>query len=325
MMMSTSLRTTAHTPPTILLMIQSHKGQTLAVVAHLRTPALFWSSNLKPFAIKGFTSPVGPTVEIPESALQAFQLFFSSDLLQTIVEESNRYAKQVAETGLYKVSGEMTMADLQAYLGLMAINHLPSVEDYWRRDPLLHYAPIADRIPRDRFRELSRFLHFVDSETLLPPGSPGYDRLGKIRPLIRHLSGKFAERYHPHREVAVDEAMIKFQGRSALKQYMPMKPTKRGIKVWVLGDSHNGYFSRFEVYIGRDGSSSEKGLGARVVRSLTEDLKGRNRHVFFDTSAQLLHDLEKDGIYACGTARKDRKGFPPALKEAKLHKRLAYI
>ena len=46
------------------------------------------------------------------------------------------------------------------------------------------------------------------------------------------------------RFTAVDEAMIKFQGRSSLKQYMAMKPIKRGIKVW---DSCNGYFSKFDL------------------------------------------------------------------------------
>jgi hypothetical protein len=60
--------------------------------------------------------------------------------------------------------------------------------------------------------------------------------------------------------------MIKFQGRSALKHYMPMKPTKRGIKVWVLGDSNNGYFSRFQVYIGKQ-ETREIGLGAHVVKT----------------------------------------------------------
>ena len=64
-----------------------------------------------------------------------------------------------------------------------------------------------------------------------------HDQLGKVQPLINHLSNKFAEVYEPSREVAVDETMIKFQGRSSLKQYMPMKPIKHGIKVWVLGDS----------------------------------------------------------------------------------------
>ena len=141
--------------------------------------------------------------------------------------------------------------------------------------------------------------------------------------MIDHLSSKFASTYTPHCETAVDEAMTKFQGRSSLKQYMPMKPVKRGIKVWVLGDSHNGYFSRFDIYTGK-GASPEKGLGARVVKSLTEPLKNKFHHVYFDnffTSEQLLTDLEKDGIYGCGTARKDRRGFPDALKKPKLKER----
>ena len=32
----------------------------------------------------------------------------------------------------------------------------------------------------------------------------------------------------------MDEAMIKFQGRSSLKQYVPFKPVKRGIKCGSL-------------------------------------------------------------------------------------------
>jgi hypothetical protein len=38
----------------------------------------------------------------------------------------------------------------------------------------------------------------------------------------------------PGRELAVDEAMIGFKGRFILKQYLPGKPTKWGIKAWVL-------------------------------------------------------------------------------------------
>ena len=69
--------------------------------------------------------------------------------------------------------------------------------------------------------------------------------------------------------------MIKFQGRSSLKQYMPMKPTERGIKVWVRADSKNGYFSQFEMYTGKKKGAVEHQLGTRVVKDLTEDLKGK--------------------------------------------------
>ena len=59
------------------------------------------------------------------------------------------------------------MQELKAFLRfhiLMGINHLPFLEDYWRQDPLLHYAPITDRITPDRFFELSRYLHFANSD-----------------------------------------------------------------------------------------------------------------------------------------------------------------
>ena len=106
-------------------------------------------------------------------------------------------------------------------------------------------------------------------------------------------------------------------------EYVPKKPIKRGIKVWVLADSDNGYFHNLQVYTGKE-ESAEKGLGARVVKDLTRPIKKKHHNVFFDnffTSVKLLEDLEKDGVYACGTARIDRKGFPPSLKKMKLTKR----
>ena len=80
----------------------------------------------------------------------------------------------------------------------------------------------------------------MDNDTLEPPTSPNYDKLGKVRPVLTYLQARFSEVYTPGRELAVDEVMIKFQGRSSLKQYMPQKPIKRGIKVWVLADREEG-------------------------------------------------------------------------------------
>ena len=72
--------------------------------------------------------------------------------------------------------------------------------------------------------------------------------------------------YNPHRQVSIDEAMVGFKGRNSLKQYMPMKPTKRGYKIWCLCDSNNGYLSNFEVYTGASAINvrDEGGLGRRL-------------------------------------------------------------
>ena len=88
------------------------------------------------------------------------------------------------------------------------------------------------------------------------------------------LRNRFADVWNPDKNISIDEAMIPFKGRSSLKQYMPMKPIKRGIKVWVRADANNGYVLAFEVYTGRKGNTTEKGLGAMVVKGLTEQLHG---------------------------------------------------
>ena len=115
--------------------------------------------------------------------------------------------------------------------------------------------------------------------------------------------------------------MIPFKGRSALKQYLPMKPIKRGFKVWVRADSINGYVCDFEVYTGKDGENVETNLGPKVVKKLSRALIGGNYHVYFDnffSSVKLFEELLVDGIYACGTFRADRKGIPKAIKDTKL-------
>ena len=70
------------------------------------------------------------------------------------------------------------------------------------------------------------------------------------------------------KHVSIDEAMIPFKGRSALKQYLPLKPIKRGFKVWVLADSVTGYASKFEVYTGKKGNAVEEKLGEEAIKSL---------------------------------------------------------
>ena len=168
---------------------------------------------------------------------------------------------------------KVSIEELRAYFGfrtLMGIVTEPALDDYWRRDEL-HYGPIADRISRQRFRDIHRYLHFEDNSHLPQCGEAGYDRLGKVRTIMEKVQEKLFVLYRPHCENAIDEAMIPFQGRSTLKQYMPAKPVKRGIKVWCRADSHNGYMCEFQVYTGKSGEA-EGGLGKRVVLDLTREL-----------------------------------------------------
>ena len=119
-----------------------------------------WSELIAPVMIQPFTSRVGPTIAIPNSPLEVFKLFFTADLQQKIVDETNHYAKQVMGDVQYSSWMTITREKLKAFIGfliLVKINLLPSIDDYWSKDPLLRYSPISNRIPRWRFREMSQY------------------------------------------------------------------------------------------------------------------------------------------------------------------------
>ena len=103
-----------------------------------------------------------------------------------------------------------------------------------------------------------------------------------------------------------------------MKQYLPKKPIKRGFKIWVRADGHNGYVCEFECYTGRKGDTTEVGLGGSVVTRLTRDLVGKSCHIFVDSffsSVTLYHRLLSDNIYCTGTLLSNRRNFPPDLKD----------
>lgn len=123
--------------------------------------------------------------------------------------------------------------------------------------------------------------------------------------------------------MSIDESMIKFKGRSSLKQYMPLKPIKRGYKVWTRADE-TGYICEFQIYTGRNRDCAEKNLATRVVKDLTTTITGHNHKVFFDnffSSVELVKDLQGQKIQACGTICKDRKHLPSRVVQKNLKHR----
>nr|CAI5825983.1 unnamed protein product [Callosobruchus analis] len=155
----------------------------------------------------------------------------------------------------------------------MGVKRLPSYKDYWS----------------------VQNIHLNDNTLEPKKVDLKYDKLYKVRPMPDSLSETDVTFYKPSRCQAIDESMIRFKGRISFRQYsMPMKPIKRGYKMW------------------------------RVVYDLTRDLVGKHREVYMDNffnSVLLQFSLQKDNIYSCGTARKDRKWFPKDFVDDKNLKR----
>ena len=108
--------------------------------------------------------------------------------------------------------------------------------------------------------------------------------------------------------------MIPFKGRLAFKQYMKDKPTKWGIKVFVLADATNGYIKSFQVYTGkRVESRNDVDLCTKAVLDLLADYKHFGLHVYmgnYYSSPNLFFALHNQEINAVGTIRPTRRAYP---------------
>lgn len=275
--------------------------------------------------VSNYTAPANFSEEygccnIPEEVnlpIEVFSTLFPNTFFEHIVHETNLYATQ-ATTSSGKPFHATNIGEIKIFFAiniLMGIKHLPSYRDFWSTKLELRDSYISSLMPRVRFDWLLGNLHLNDNILQPKRGDPGYDKLYKVRPLLKLLSETFSKYYKPSKSVSVDESMIKFKGRVSFRQYMPNKPIKRGYKVWVRASS-SGYIDHFQIYTGKVDNISEKNLGPRVVMDLTRSLVNKHHHVFMDnyfTSLPLLRQLRSENIYACGTIRKNRKGLPTDL------------
>ena len=287
-----------------------------------------WSKNFTtPNVTKVFSDDAGPFIYLPPDAdeIAYFDQLFPETLWNLILTETKRYANDKN-----RADDNLSIAELKAFIGLvlaMGIHELPRFKNYWSHHWVLSVPQFAQVMTRERFWYLWSNLHLVNNANCVPATDPDHDRLFKVRPLMSKLQETFAEHYCPGQNIAVDESMVRFKGRCTMKQYMPLKPIKRGFKIWCAACSCCGYVVSFQMYTGREkNSTAEKGLAHRVVTDLVVPLLAhKNRTVYMDnffTSLPLFTELEKNGTYACGTYRTNRSGFPKELTDKPMLKNL---
>ncbi|KAJ8409212.1 hypothetical protein AAFF_G00242330 [Aldrovandia affinis] len=234
-----------------------------------------------------------------------FKQFFSEDILEVIVEQSNLYAIQ-CDT---KKPLKLTTKELEQFLGTvvyMSLFGLPSTRMFWNKT--CRVSQVADTMTLNRWEAIKKSLHFSNNEERQEENN---DPLHKIRPLVTHLTSKLMS-IPMGEKLAVDEQMVPFKGKSRLKQYLPLKPKKWGYKILVLAGS-DGIPHNLEIYTGRavhPPELADVGASGNVVLRLAQPIpKQKNYKLFFDnwfTSVPLVLTLAQHGIHCTGTVRGNR-------------------
>ena len=191
-----------------------------------------------------------------------FSLMVPESLLQTICEQTILYSQQyVTSNDISRRSRvqqwlrhEHDVKELKKFLAciiVMGVINYPAMEDWWCTSWPYATRSISSIMSRDRFSLFLRFLHLNDNTQYIPKGQPGHDPLFKVRPFLDPLLSNFKSNYSAHREISIDEQMIGFKGRLHFIQYLPKKPTRWGMKAFVLADSHDGYVLKWKLYTGK--------------------------------------------------------------------------
>ena len=273
-----------------------------------------------------FPADFNPTME-----QDFFQLFFTPAMLNEIVENTNGYAAvhilskptyQSAD-GSWEHTSSGELKKLLAVMFYMGIVKLPAMKHYWSAASLFHGTWARAMIPLyTRFRALLTFLDIADYAKEDP------DKLRRIRKFYDHFRNRCQALFQPHKNVSIDERMVKSKARFSFKQYIKNKPVKFGFKVFALCDSATSYLVNFKIYTGRDNAQqSETGLASSVVKELISPYTNQGYHLFTDniySSPTLFIDLrDNHKTYAVGTCQINRKGFSEKLKDAKQYQKKA--
>lgn len=265
------------------------------------------------------------------SPLQLFQLFFTGSVVDTIVKNTNSFARMRSEAGKRFLWLPLKAEELYSYIALviyMGLLGAKNIIDYWSGKEIYRLPFPKSVMSRSRFQAISWNLHLCDpeddQENSRKKGTQAYDRLFKIKPLYNDIVSACKTYFHPDRQLAVDERMVASRARIGIKQYLKDKPTKWGYKLYVLADSACGFTWNFFVYEGKSSLATGKGLSYDSVMQLLDlSLLGKGYQLFMDnfyTSPCLFMDLLAKKTLACGTIRTNRRGFP-RTKENDLSRR----
>ncbi|XP_023233249.1 uncharacterized protein LOC111632961 [Centruroides sculpturatus] len=209
------------------------------------------------------------------------------------------------------------VCEVKAFIGIlfacavMKLNKV-NVRDIWTSDGF-GIEIIKPVMSEKRFNFLIRALRFDDKTTR--NDCHNTDKLAAVRDIFEKFVTNCQKNYCPSEYLTIDKMLEAFRGRCQLRQYIPSKPSKYGIKIFALTDSRTFYSSNLEVYAGvqLQGQYFISNSPKDVVLRLCKPVAGSGRNITFDnwfTSYELALKLLDIKLMSVGTLKKNKREIP---------------
>ena len=272
--------------------------------------------------------PKYPTVnETPKynakdwTPVEMFELFFDDEILELLVVQSMLYAKQNGNHSFVTDPEEMRV--VRGILLLSGYNRLPRRRMYWEQCSDVRNTAAADAMPRNRFDECLRSLHFADNQNLTAD-----DRYAKVRFIFSMLNEKWSNHFSNENYLSINESMVPYYGRHGLKQHIHGNAIRFGYRYMVWSwCTTEGYLIHAEPYqgAGTNDKIEDLGMGGSVVSDLISELPNTNNYcLFFDnlfTSLPLMKHFNERDYSGTGTIRGNREEGAPLTEPALMKKK----
>lgn len=268
---------------------------------------------------------------LPASPLGVFEQLCPRNIVDQWATWTNIRARQECKLGDRWVptnSSEIyLLLGILLYLGL---HKAPTVKSYWETGDGATRHPFTRYMSRNRFDYLHRWVSPWDTRN---PTSNPFERVQSWSTVLQARSMQW---WVPGSELSVDEAMVRFAGRSIYTVHLPSKPIPIGLKVWCIaqagfmigwfwhakGEGPLGCLDALPPAMHAEYHSLAKSQA--VVFALLSKLPRvppsiYGYHVYMDnlfSTAQLFSLLLRYGIRATGTARPS-EGMSKRIREIK--------
>ena len=288
------------------------------IIAKQKNNISGWGHSIKKINYSVFEGLNQMKVPTPKTVKGFLNLFLTKEFFMFLEKRVNERIKR-DETLNNKIKLTCFL-ELKIYFGIiicMGIIKLPEIKDYWSNEKEFYdIACIRKSMTLKRFTEINSRLSLFKMKGANEE-KRGIDK--STEKIIKYLNVLFQTLYDPSEHLSVDEGMVKYTGRYSFKTYMPFKPDKVGMKLYICCDSKNAYVNSFSLHTG------SKNTIKNIVTGLLLPFENKNHKVFMDnyyTSTKLFDELLKKQIQCCGTMRLFRGGpdeFVTLKKTLKKH------
>ena len=155
-------------------------------------------------------------VDNKDSPLEYFNLIFTNELLDIIVEETSRYAMQYLAANPLSFSAwakawkSIDEEELTVFLGLIMLMGIVQKKGrydlYWSKNKLIRTLFFNECMARNRFQIISSFLHFKENPRL-PENTK--DKLYKVCLVYDLIANRWGDLYNLGEHITIDEGMLK--------------------------------------------------------------------------------------------------------------------